>query len=105
MWSVDMAANQVQQWEQENPDDIDEVPVEAADLDRIVVLARNRAAVSEPPHDADDADADDHVERVKPGHHELQREEDHSLTGILGFELESQRRDVMLHELAVVFVR
>ena len=33
-----MAVDQVQQREQEDPDDVDEVPVQAGDLDRRVVL-------------------------------------------------------------------
>ena len=36
--SVHVPADQIEQREQEDPDDVDEVPVEAADLDRAGVL-------------------------------------------------------------------
>ena len=39
--------NQVKQREQVNPDDIDKVPVEAADLDRRVLL-RSEASLARP---------------------------------------------------------
>src|SRR5689334_3264501 len=36
--TLEMAADEIQQREEENPDDVDEVPVEAGDFDRSVVL-------------------------------------------------------------------
>ena len=45
------SANQVEQREQEDPDEVDEVPVEAGDLDRRV-LARAELAAPGLPRDA-----------------------------------------------------
>ena len=49
-----------------------------------------------------DAEADDHVQRVQPGHHEVQREEDLRVAEVLVLELESRPGHVVLDELRVV---
>ena len=46
--SMHVPPDQVEQRKQENPHDVDEVPVEAADLDRAVVLGGDRAAPGQP---------------------------------------------------------
>src|SRR5690606_15117151 len=82
MWCSDMSlasasvtADQVQQGEEEDPDDVDEVPVQPEVLDRVVIggaeLPRD-GALEDPDQQAG---ADDHVERVPPGHREVEREE------------------------------
>ena len=48
------------------------------------------------------AEADDHVQRVQPGHHEVEREEDLRVPEVLLLELERRARHVMLDELVVV---
>ena len=70
-----MASNQIEQREEENPHDIDEVPVKTADFNRREVLGRNLVAPDLGDHPQHDADADDHVQRVHTGHHEVKREE------------------------------
>ena len=70
-----MASNQIEQREEENPHDIDEVPIEAADFNRCKVLSRNLVAPDLGDHPQHDADANDHVQCVHPGHHEVKREE------------------------------
>src|SRR5262245_31254841 len=37
-WSMDMGAYQIKQWKQENPDNVDEMPVEPDDFDRASVV-------------------------------------------------------------------
>src|ERR1700730_7507455 len=74
--SVCVPPDQIQQGEQEDPDDVDEVPVEDADFDRAVVFLRDGAAPGPREHHQHNADADDHVHRVQPGHDEVEREED-----------------------------
>ncbi len=68
--------DEVEEGEEEDPDDVHEVPVEPHDLDRGVVLG----AVGAPPRQErdpqDDRHADDHVERVEAGHPEVEREVD-----------------------------
>src|ERR1041385_335946 len=68
--------HQIQQREQENPDDVDEVPVEASEFQGCVPLRRKAPAVG---HDGDDShqpDANHHVQRVHAGQREVEREED-----------------------------
>src|ERR1700691_5280603 len=67
--------DQVKQREQVNPDDVDEVPVQAADLDWSVPLGSESSL---PGHDQEpekNTQADDHVYRVQARHHEVKREE------------------------------
>src|SRR5258705_9797722 len=98
-----VSSEQIEQWKQENPDDVDEVPVEAADLNRAVVLGVDRAAPGPDEHPRHDAEADDHVQRVQPGHREVEREEDLRVPGeLLLLELEAGPRHMMLGELLVV---
>src|SRR6185503_11144037 len=105
MCSPGMTPYQVQEREQKNPDDVDEVPVEAADLDRVAVLPGNHAPPRPPQHHAHDAETDDHVQRVNAGHHEIQREEDLRLPEMFGLELKPETRHVVLGELGVVLER
>src|ERR1700730_10815601 len=97
-----MSANQIQEWKEEDPDDIDEMPVKPAHLDRACVLPRNRAVPRPPKHPRHDAESDDHVKGVEAGHDEIQREKDLRVCEILGFELKPGTGDMMRHELLVV---
>src|ERR1700743_872940 len=57
--------DEVQEREQEDPHDVDEMPIEAHDLDARRVVGGDGAAVR-PPHDGEhETEADHHVERVK----------------------------------------
>src|SRR5204863_8131031 len=71
-----MVRDQVEEREQEDPDDVHEVPVEAGDLHRRVVERPEAALPGPPRHVEDDRDADDHVQRVQPGQAEVEGEED-----------------------------
>src|SRR5205823_8666733 len=95
--SMQMSPDQVQKWKQEYPDDIHEVPVQAADLDWAVVLGGHDPAEGPPQHHRHDSQSDDHVKRVEAGHQEIEREENLRVPGVRGFaELEPGSRDVML---------
>src|SRR5208282_5000571 len=104
--------NQIKQREQVNPDDVDEVPIEAADLDWSVPLGGEAAF---PGHDQEpekNAETDDHVQRVQASHDEVEREEQLRVAGVgvltrmpgdrLLVETERGAGDVMLHELFTV---
>src|SRR5271166_295260 len=104
--------DQIQQREQVDPDNVDEVPVEAADLDRSVPLG---GEASLPGHDQEpekNAQADDHVQRVQARHNEVEGEEQLRVVGVgvlIGvswdrhfFEAEGSAGHVMLDELVVV---
>src|SRR5437667_12258892 len=67
---------EVQHREQEDPHEIDEVPVQAGDLHPGVALGPEVPLDRLHEHPGHDAQADDHVERVQTGHREVEREED-----------------------------
>src|SRR5438270_4461469 len=68
--------NEVEEREEKNPDDVDEVPVEAHDLDGAVVLGAEIAAPRPHDHPDQEAGADDHVQRVQAGHAPVKRHEE-----------------------------
>src|SRR5258707_8719945 len=68
--------DQIKQWKKINPNDVDEVPIEAADLDRSVVLGSEAALQRHGEQPEKNAQADDHVQRVQAGHHEIERKKD-----------------------------
>src|SRR5712691_3615079 len=95
-----MTPDQIQKREQENPDDVDEVPVQTADLDRAVVLRGDRAAPRPPQHPRHDPEPDDHVQRVQARHDEVEREENLRVPRVLvRLEREARTGHVMLVEL------
>ena len=79
------------------------MPVQAGELDRAVVVAVVRAAEGLPHEHGENGDADDHVERVQAGHHEVQREED--LRVGVAFEDERRPGHQVLVELVAVLDR
>src|SRR4029453_1080680 len=73
--------DQIEQREEEDPDDVDEVPVEAEDLDRRVPFLRELAAYGHPQDHRQDTNPDDHVERVHARQREVDEKEEPDLTG------------------------
>src|SRR2546421_52847 len=71
----EVRAEEVEQREEENPDDVNEVPVESEVLDGRVVLRREATAPGPPHYRRDNEYADDHVERVQARHCEVEPEE------------------------------
>src|SRR5262249_4456202 len=61
--------------EQVNPDQIDQVPVEADQIDRCVILIRKFTAIGADGDPGEQEDSDENVESVQAGHHEIEREE------------------------------
>src|SRR5258707_3401278 len=70
-----VAIDQIEQRKQENPNDIDEVPVEADVFNGRVVLRREAAAQRFLDEPNKQAGAHDHVQGVQAGHAEIEREE------------------------------
>src|SRR6476659_7540038 len=62
--SMDVPPDQVEQREEEDPDDVDEVPVEPGHLDGRVPLGRVAALPRLVDEDAQETEPDDHVEGV-----------------------------------------
>src|SRR5512133_41765 len=68
--------DQVDEREDEDPDEVDEVPVEPRQLDRHVVLAREGPAPRPDAHHREDGHADDDVDPVQAGDEEVEGPED-----------------------------
>src|ERR1700679_456861 len=108
-----MFVNQVKQRKQVNPDNVDEMPVQAAYFDGRVVFGRQASVPGQREKPHEDPDADDHVHGVESGHDEIKGEINlgvvrvGELTGMSGdgLVLEAERRagHVVLHKLIVVF--
>src|SRR5215469_16003943 len=99
-----MAVNQVQQREQENPDDIDEVPVKARDIDRRVVIGGVDALLGLQDDKHEDAHAHNHVQSVQARHGKVEREKQLRLAlQLRAFEVESRAGNVVFDIFIVPF--
>src|SRR5918993_2287901 len=67
--------DQIEQWKQENPDDVHEVPVEPEHLDRRVPPRRERTLAGHVHDHEQQCNADDHVQCVHPGQREVENHE------------------------------
>src|ERR1700689_3587244 len=74
--------DQVKQGKQINPDDVDEVPVEASDFDGSVVLGREASVPCHEKEPEKNSQADDHVQSVQSRHDEIKREKNLCVSGI-----------------------
>src|SRR5579863_1765107 len=74
--------DQVEQREQEDPDDVHEVPVQPDALQGVVPLGGEAPAPGRHQQVAQQPDADHHVQGVQAGHTEVEREEDLGLLGV-----------------------
>ena len=77
---LDVATDQIEQRKEEDPHDIDEVPVETADFDRREILRTNFTTTHLGDHPQHDADAYNHVKGMHTRHHEVERKEDFGIT-------------------------
>ena len=74
-------------WEQENPNDVDDVPVQRTAFDRSVV-ARSEVPTTESPEQPEHHEhARNHVNAMKPGHEEVDAEEQMGIRGPIWVEL------------------
>src|SRR6202521_4627907 len=101
-----MTINQIEQRKQENPNDIDEVPVEANVFNGSVVLRREAAAQRFLDEPDKQAGADDHVQGVQAGHAKVKGEEKLGV-GVggdvgAGLEIEIPAGDVVLDVFVVI---
>src|SRR6267154_2965355 len=101
-----MTINQIEQWEQKNPDDIDEMPVQTDIFYGRVVFRRKAAARRFFDQPNEQACADDHVQRVEAGHAEVERKEKLGMGVGAGIgprlELEIQAGDMVLDVFVVI---
>src|SRR5580698_4571248 len=73
-YSLLVPADEIEKREQEDPDDVDKVPVQAEVLDKRYVAGCVGIVPGAVDHVAQNRDADDHVQRVHAGHGEVQEE-------------------------------
>src|ERR1700679_2632979 len=108
-----MFVNQVKQRKQVNPDNVDEMPVQAAYFDGPVVFGRQASIPGQREEPHEDPDAEDHVHGVESGHDEIKGEINlrvvrvGELTGVSGdglvLEAEGGAGHVVLYKLIAVF--
>src|SRR5579871_5832666 len=70
-----MAINQIKQRKQENPDDVDKVPIQSGYIDGSEVFGGIPALTPFQDQKGENADAHHHMEGVQTGHREIKREE------------------------------
>ena len=84
----EMSPEQIKQREQENPDNIDEVPIEAGHFDRHVIFRTVGIAESHPSEPSHQPKADDHMQGMEAGHHKIDPEKDpHLIAEFVGIDL------------------
>src|SRR5689334_4971015 len=102
-------SNQVQQREEEDPDDIDEVPIQADHFDRSVVGRVIHAPNALDKQIGQKSQPNDHVQRVHSGHREIKKEQNLRLMRVLWNlvppEVEVQTGNQALNPLIVVLER
>src|SRR4051812_3147941 len=97
--------NQIKQWEEIDPDDIDQVPVEPDDIHRSVVIARKIAAFRSMTNPEQNADADCNVNTVQAGHHEVKTKKYELVAGrILRIREEAARQESVVKLVGVLDV-
>src|SRR5580765_4197219 len=75
------SGNEVEEREEEDPDDVDEVPVETHHFDRTVVLGAEMVLPRTDDEVDEQAGPDDHVQRVQAGHAPVEGHEELYLRG------------------------
>src|SRR6185503_6615023 len=76
-----MPTDEVQQREEIDPDDVDEVPVEAEVFDECDVAGGVGTGSGSEDHEHENTDSDDHVEGVHAGHGEIEEEVEFGVPG------------------------
>src|SRR5258708_3844621 len=74
--------DEIEQRKQVKPNDVEEVPVEAADFDGSVVFGSEASFPGCEEKPEKNAEPDDHVERVQAGHNEIKSEENLRMTRV-----------------------
>lgn len=95
---------QVEKWEEENPNNIDEVPVQPDHFDRRVIVLVEYLARGHDDQGGQQTDPDNHVEGVHPCHAEVEKEQQLGvLLVLMRLELKMEAWHEMLVPLSGVF--
>ena len=94
---------QIQKREEENPDNIDEVPVQADHLDRRVPGGAKASASGHDDQRREQARSNDHMNRVHAGHREVKKKQDLCPVEVARICVtESRARDMVVYPFLVV---
>src|SRR6185436_3087623 len=93
---IHVPSEEVEKREQENPDDIDEVPVEAAHFDGVVILRREPSRACSHRKEPKQANPDQEMEGMDSGHGEIAQEEQLGVPRISSLKAEARPRDQSL---------
>src|ERR1043165_4896846 len=99
---VKVPAHEVKKREKENPHHVHEVPVEAAHLDCVVVLAAVGPDEGLPSDHRQEADPDEHMEGVDSGHDEVEKKEEPGMARVDSRNPEPSPRNQVLLVLEVI---
>src|SRR3984957_13600939 len=102
-----MPVDQIEQREQKNPHNIDEVPIQTHKIDGGTVFGIESPLKRLLDQPNQEAGADNHVQRVQPGHRKVQGEKELRVSvganGSARLEIEVQARNVVFDEFLVIF--
>src|SRR5690349_12234274 len=97
--------HQVQERVQEDPDDVDEVPVERCDLEWSHRRGVDAPSPEAAQHECDQSEADDQMNGVSAGHHKVEVEEQSRPCPHGRLELEAEPRNEVLSVIVQVLER
>src|SRR5215469_2170941 len=98
-------SNQIEKREQENPDNIDEMPVQTNHFHRSIIVRMKNAPPCLNEQIGKKAQTDNHMYRVHAGHGEIQEKENLRVVKKLrrAFVLKSKARNQVFNVLLVIF--
>ncbi len=94
---------EIEEWEQIDPDDIHKMPVEPGQFHWEVILRGEPATPGEEDENSQDANSNNHVERVHTCHGEIERKKDLRMLGVGPLVDKGRTGDHMLMKLVGVF--
>ena len=88
MSSAKVSSQKIKQWKQENPDNIDKVPIQPRHLDRHIILGAVISLKRRPEQPRHQTKADDHMKGVEAGHYEIDPvKNSHLVAKLVGIDL------------------
>src|SRR5436309_8486008 len=97
--------DQIQKRKQKYPDDIDKMPIQAGDLDSVVITVSKFAKPGKQGQDEHDRNADGDMNRVQPRHCKINPVEKLGVTRVSAFPFKTHTRDEMIDLVFVILNR
>src|SRR6478672_8568397 len=76
LYPLSVATDEVQQWEQKDPDDIDKVPIQSKVFNKCHVPCRIGTGLRLRDHESENRNSNNHVQCMHAGHGEVEKEID-----------------------------